>query len=167
MILILKKHKAFSLYEFLVVFFIIGLISAMTLPTVKNYAPSWKISTNSKIVLSKLRQAQEESVTTQNQHAIRFDTSTNPVKLQFIKFSNEIIEGEETVVETVLGTVMLDSTVTLEIDPSFTSIINEQEITQVIFSADGGPSTQGNIVVRYSDRSKTINILASGIIKIL
>lgn len=147
----IKKYKAFSLYEFLIVFFIIGLMAAITLPTIKNYSPSWKISTNSRLILNKLRQAQEEAVTTQDQHAVRIDPTANPPTIQVVNLSGT---------ETVISTTTFDQGITLALDVGITD-------NQVVFSADGGPSTSGNIVINYSDRSKTINISPSGVIKLL
>ncbi len=145
------KHEAFSIYEFLVVFFIIGLVAAITLPTISNYSPSWKISTNSKLVLNKLRQAQEEAVAIQDQHAVRFDPSANPPTVQLVNITGT---------ETIIDSKTFDGGITLEIDGVFTD-------NEIIFSADGGPSASGNIVVNYSDRSKTINVSPSGVIKLL
>lgn len=142
--------KSFSLYEFIIVFGIIAIVTAITIPLISSYSPSLKLSSSAKAVNSKLRQAQEEAVTTQIQHLVRFAPAASPPTLQFIKKESS---------ETVLETVALSQGVTLTIDSSITD-------NQIIFSADGGPSASGNIIINLSGATKTINISPAGVIKL-
>lgn len=147
-----KTKKAFSLYEMLIVMAIIVLVAAITIPVLNNYLPSLKLSSSAKAVLTKLRQAQEEAVTTQAQHKIFFETSTTPPNIQFIKVG----PGAGTTLETVT----LANGITLGV--SFTDASDT-----ITFSADGGPSTSGNITVTLGESAKTINVTPAGVIKLL
>ena len=149
-LLITTRRKGVSLYEFLIVFFIIGLIAAIALPSIRSLSPTWQINNSSRVVMSKLRQAQEDAVSTQVRHAIRFHASTNPATFDLIELGAS---------ETVLKTTTLDKDIVLILDSTITD-------NQIIFSSDGGPSGQGNIVISFNSRSKTINISPSGVIKV-
>lgn len=142
--------KGMSLYELLIVIAIIGILVMVVTISMRDFLPSWKLANNAKIISTKLRQAQEDAVTTQKQHLIRFTTGTQPVFLQLIKID---------VAEVEIQKLYLDQNISVTLDPSFTN-------SQITFSADGGPSTSGNIVVNLNDASKTINISPAGTIKL-
>jgi len=145
-------RKAISLYEFLIVFGIIAIIAAISIPTIKSFAPSLKLSSSSRSTLSALRQAQEEAVTTQKQHLIRFfGAPMNPAMLQLIK--------KEDTNETILKTVTLDKDIMLVLDSSINN-------NQIIFSPDGGPSASGNITLSLENAAKIVNVSPAGVIKL-
>ncbi|MFA6493092.1 MAG: GspH/FimT family pseudopilin [Patescibacteria group bacterium] len=145
----MKKRKGISLYELLIVMSIITLVAAISIPTIRNYLPSLQLSSTVREVISKLREAQEEAVTTQVQHATRFNPASNPVTIQVVKIGTP---------ETVLQTITLPKNISITLDASFTS-------NQVIFSADGGPNTSGNITITQDTSSKIINLSPAGMIK--
>lgn len=144
--------KAISLYEFLIVFGIIAMMAAISVPMIKNYTPSLKLSSSARATLSQLRQAQEEAITTQKQHLVSFfPAPTNPAMLQLIKK-----EGTD---EIILETVTLDKDIMLSLDAS----INNNKI---IFSPDGGPSASGNITLNLNGATKIINVSPAGVMKL-
>lgn len=149
--------KAVSFIELVVVLAIIGILAAVTLPTIRNYLPGWQLSGSAKLLVNKLRQAQEEAVTTQNQYLIRFHPSTdlaaNPATYELIKRGGPTLE-----------TVTLPKNIALSPDASFFD--QETEVYQVFFSADGGPSSSGNITLTYGSASRIINISTAGVIKL-
>ena len=151
-----RQRRGISLYELLIVMAIIGILAAVTIPLMKDYLPSWQLSGSARVVLSKLRQAQEEAVATQKQHALRFSPTDNPVTYQLIK-----IEATETVLETITmpNNITVTGTGGAPLNATFSN-------NQVKFSADGGPSANGDIVITLGEASKTINISPAGVMKI-
>lgn len=147
------KRKAISLMELLIVMGIISIIAAISIPAMQSYLPSLNLSSSAKAINTRLRQAQEEAVTTQKRHSLRFNTAVQPTEMSLIRINSDSSE-------TTLDTVKLAKDVTLTIDPTITS-------NQVIFSADGGPNGSGNITVTLGEASKIINISPAGVIKLL
>ena len=142
--------KAFSLTELIIAMAVIGILTAILVPTISSYLPFWRLTGSARLIVNKLRQAQEEAVTTQNQHLIRFNPTASPCTYELIK----IDEGE-----TVLETMTMPTNVTLSLDPTIAD-------NQIIFSADGGPSSNGNLTVTLGESSKTINVSPAGVIKL-
>lgn len=143
-------RRAYSLTELIIVMSIIGIVTAVTIPTMKNYLPNWQLSGSSRLLINKLRQAQEEAVTTQKQHLIRFAPTASPVTYQMIK-----IDGGEQVLETII----MPNSITVGLDATI-------DDNQIIFSADGGPSSNGNITITLGEASKTISVSPAGVIKL-
>lgn len=142
--------KAFSLTELIITLAVIGILTAILVPAISSYLPFWQLNGSTRLIVNKLRQAQEEAVTTQNQHLIRFNPTASPCTYELIK----IDEGE-----TVLETITMPANVTLTLDSTIAD-------NQIIFSADGGPSANGNLVVTLGEASKTINVSPAGVIKL-
>ncbi|KKQ73684.1 MAG: hypothetical protein US94_C0028G0002 [Berkelbacteria bacterium GW2011_GWB1_38_5] len=142
--------KAVSFIELVVVISIMGLIAVITIPTVKSYLPSWQLSGTARVLLNQLRQAQEEAVTAQKQHLVRFTSTASPVTYDLIK-----VDGTETVVETTT----MPNNIIVALDASITG-------NQIIFSSDGGPSSSGNITISLNGVSKIINITPAGVMKL-
>ena len=136
--------------ELLIVMSIIGIMSAVIVIGSNAFIPSWRLYSSAKAVLIKIRQAQEEAVTTQKQTIIRFNPAAAPITYQLIKNDGG---------ETILDEGTLAPNITLAMDPVFVS-------NQVYFSADGGPSVSGNIVISYNTNSKTVSISPAGVIKL-
>lgn len=146
------KQKGISLMELLIIMSIIGIVTAISIPTVRNYLPSLRLSSSANLVISKLREAQEEAITTQIRHGIKFNSSTNPPTIDLIK-----VESTETVTQTF--TLGQDITLTLN------GITNDR----LIFSSDGGlsnGSTPGTITIALDANSKIANVSAGGMIKL-
>jgi prepilin-type N-terminal cleavage/methylation domain-containing protein len=153
-----SSKRAFNLIEIIIVMSIIAILSAITGPAISNYSPGWRLSNASRSILYDIRQAQEETVTSQIQHLVRFYPATNPPYYELIK--NE--STETGFVETVIEKTELKG-VSISLEDSF---LNDT-VYQVSFSPDGGPNTSGNITVSVESMQKIINISAAGVIKIL
>lgn len=141
--------KAISFMELIIVLSIIVMMTAITIPLMRNYLPSWQLTGTTRALLSDLRQAQEEAVTTQIPHQINFISLDSPVTYQLAK-----VEGENPILETIT----MPKTVSIE----FETIVNP-----ITFYKDGGPSTNGTIILKYTESgaTKKITISPSGIIK--
>lgn len=145
--------KGFSLYELLIVMSIIGILAAVTVFSLSSFLPSWQLSGSARLLTNKIRQAQEEAVTTQKQHKIYFSSLTPPVTYQLIK-----IDGGDTILEQY----QMPNNITAAVEP--TTVGN-----QITFSADGGPSSGGNInriTLTLGEATKTIDISTAGVIKL-
>lgn len=161
-----KRKKAVSLYELLIVMSIIIIVAAIVIPRLQDYVPSLKLSSSAQEVSTKLREAQEEAVTTQIKHGIQFNvnTATDPASIDFFKFVEAPPPIPPTV--TVLENIQLPKDITLTLDSAISG--NSRRANSIIFSADGGPDVNGNIIVGLTDDgSKTINVSPAGVIKLL
>lgn len=153
--------KGISLMELLIVMGIMAIIAAISIPMMRNYLPSWQLSNSSKAVSSRLRQAQEEAVTTQIKHGVQFNTAADPKSIDFFKF----VDGTPPTI-TVIENVQMAKDITLAVDATISN--NPKNANSIIFSADGGPDVNGNIVVTFGGgSSKTINVSPAGVIKLL
>lgn len=156
---IFTTHKGISLYELLIVMGIIVMVTAIAIPSINHYLPSLRFSSSAKVIVSKLRQAQEEAVTTQIRHGIKFNT-TSPVSIDFIKY----VEGTPPTI-TVIENVQLPTNITLTLDAAISN--NIDNANSIIFSANGAPDVNGNVAVGSSGyTSKIINISPAGVIKL-
>ncbi|KKQ18302.1 MAG: hypothetical protein US31_C0006G0033 [Berkelbacteria bacterium GW2011_GWA1_36_9] len=145
--------------ELLVVMSIITIVTAITIPTINHYLPSLRFSSSAKVISAKLRQAQEEAITTQIRHGIQFNT-TNPTSIDFIKF----VAGVPPTI-TVIENVQLPNNITLTLDPTISG--NTNHANSVIFSANGSPDVNGNVSIGFTGfTSKIINISPAGVIKL-
>jgi prepilin-type N-terminal cleavage/methylation domain-containing protein len=139
--------KAFSLMEMLIVMAIIGILAATIVMGINSFLPHWQLSGSARLLTSKLRQAQEEAVTTQKQHRIYFNSTVPPVSFQLVKVDS----GDQ-----VLETIALPKNISLQLN-----IANP-----ITFSADGGPDTNGSLILNLGGTGKTIEISPAGIIKL-
>ena len=151
-----RSRRAFSFMELIVVMGIIAILGAVLVPTIRSFSPTFRLNNSTRLILNKLRQAQEEAIAIQFQHSLRFDLSTNPPILRLIKI--EYTETEE-VIETELETFELPTNLDVTFDP-------DTEVKEVKFSSDGGPSWNGDIIVALGGNSKIINISTAGVMKI-
>ncbi len=150
-----NTKKAISFYELIIVLAIIGIITAITIPTMRNYLPSWQLSGSARVLVNQLRQAQEEAVTTQKQHRINFTSTTPPVSYDLVKVDYDDLGAE---VLTTIETTTMPSNISIE----FETITNP-----IAFSSDGGPSSSGNIRIILGEATKTVNVSVAGVIKLL
>jgi len=143
--------KGLTAIEMIVVISIIGILAGMIVPTISKYLPGIQLNGSARTLISNLREAQERAVTEQNQHLVRFFPTASPVYFQLIRIANS---NEE-----LMRQVNLPNGQTLTLDPTITN-------DQIIFSADGGPSSSGNIMISNSTSHKIINVSPAGFIKI-
>ena len=141
---------------------IIAIVTAITIPTINSYLPYWKLNTSTRMVVQKLRQAQEEAVTTQIRHGVKFDTGATPPTLAFVK------DGGANPDET-LETVTLSKGITLALASAIINNTPADEQNSIFFSPDGGPDVGGpdvNITVTLDGSTKTVNVSPAGVIKV-
>src|SRR3972149_3419143 len=148
-----RSRKGISLYELLMVMAVIASVAAITVPTVNSHLPSLKLTASARIVSAKLRQAQEEAVTTQIQHSVKFYPAASPVTLEFKKKGTP---------DVILETVYLADNATLS--TSFGGCPIQDEI---IFSPDGGPNCSGQITITRESSSKFVSVSVTAVVALL
>lgn len=144
-------RKGVTLIEMIVVISIIGILVGTAVPVLSHFLPGIKLNGSMRVLSANLREAQEKAITEQKQYLVRFFPATVPPSYKLIRINNSVEEE--------IKTVSFPSGSSLTLDPAISQ-------NQVIFSADGGPSSSGNITVNLGSASKTINVSPAGFIKI-
>ena len=150
-----KIQKGFTITEMLVTISIIGIMAAMIVPTLSHYLPGIQLNGSARSLNSDLRNMQEHAITEQKQYSIKFFPSTSPPTYKLLKIDNSVIPPTEEEIRTV----NLPSNCSLTLAPT----ISQDEI---IFSADGGPSSAGDITITLNSVNKILNVSPAGFIKI-
>lgn len=143
--------KAITLLELLIVIAIIGIMAAAAVPVASHYIPGIQLSGSARTLSGNLREAQEKTVTEQKQHLIRFYPTGTPAYYEMIRLNNSVEELQKR--------TDLPSSVSITLAPTITN-------NQIIFSADGGPSSSGDITLSINLSSKIVNVSPAGFIKI-
>lgn len=146
-----RSRRGLTAIEMIVVISIIGILVGMIVPTLSKYLPGIQLNGSARTLTSNLREAQEKAVTEQNQHLIRFFPLISPPAYRLIRIYQE---NEE-----IIREVTLPNGQTLTLDQTISN-------DQIIFSADGGPSSSGNITIGTDTITKIINVSPAGFIKI-
>lgn len=146
-------HKAISLIELLIAMAIVTILAAITVPLLNQLLPSLQFSSTTRAISAKFRQAQEEAVTTQIRHGVRFNLS-NPSSVELIKISGGSIIP--------LESVQIPSTITLSLNFS-----NPTYQNCITFSSNGAPDVNGYITIAREGASKYIDISPVGTLRIL
>jgi len=146
----MQKHQGVTLIELLTVIAIIGILTAVAVPTVSHYLPGIQLNGSARVLSANLREAQERTITEQKPHLIRFSNSP--------PYYYELIRVNGGVEEPAIKKVNLANSQTVSL----------QGITdnKVAFSTDGGPSSNGQIVLTINGVNKTVSVSPAGFIKI-
>lgn len=145
-----KKYWGVTLIELLTVVAIIGILTAVGAPTVAHFLPGIQLNGSARVLSANLREAQERTITEQKPHLIRFST-TSPFYYELIR----IDDGDEELIKKI----NLASSITISLQPSITN-------NQIVFSTDGGPSSNGQITLTINGASKIVSVSPAGFIKI-
>jgi len=148
-----RLERGFTLMEMMIVVVVIGLISAMAVPSFLSYMPKLKVKTTARDIVSQLRLARSKSVSERRPYGVQFDVAKNC----YTVFADT--DNPAGMTFTVAdSTIQVD---TLEADVSLNSCTYANNC--VIFNSTGAASTSGEIKVVTSDGSilMSINTLAS------
>lgn len=143
--------KAVTVIEMIVVISIIGILVGTTVPILSHYLPGIQLNGSARILSSNLREAQERAITEQKQYLIRFLPDTIPPSYKLIRINNSVEEE--------IRTNSFASGTSLTLEDTISS-------NQIVFSADGGPSSSGDITISLNGVDKIINVSPAGFIKI-
>jgi type II secretory pathway pseudopilin PulG len=126
------KSGGFSLLQTVVVFAIIILISSFSFPKLVNYNQSLQLRNSAKLIVEKLRTAQQLTVTSQNKYSLRFSPLSNIVSL--IK---------KTTPETVIETFTLNTDVLIS---EISNLLNDE----VVFNSAGAVEHSGEVTLAHN-----------------
>ena len=147
----LKKNKGFTLMELIVVCGIIALMSAISIPYLRKYQPSLKLSAESKELAGNLRLAQQLTITEQVPYQILFNFSGNSYSLL------RLIAPSTT--ETI-------STINLDPEVAFQSITGLTG-NLVQFNSYGAVSEAGDVIlINTNGKTQSILIKPSGYVQV-
>ena len=137
------------LMSFLVCLGIIALISAISIPYIKQYQPNLKLNADAKLITTDLRLAQQLTITEQITHKVVFLTDSD---------TYSIIKDTEPA--KTIKTVSLDPEITFQ---TITDLTDDE----VVFNYYGGVSQSGQInLININSKTKTINVKPSGYIQL-
>jgi len=145
-----KQLAGYTIIEMIIVLAIVAILTGILVPVLSNYLPNVQLNGAARNLMADLRLAQEKAITEQDQYALRFDTPSHG--------SYQIIHLQDSD-EEVDFTRDLPRNGRLTIDSSIAD-------NQIIFSADGGPSSSGNITLGMNEKEKVVNISPAGFIAI-
>ena len=144
-----QKLGGFTLFEFLVIIVIIGIIAAVSWSALRTLQPSWRLDGAVRDLATDLRYAQQQSVTEQVNYGIHFSSTTN--KYQIIRYG--------TTTENVLEKSLPEGVDFYQI----TGFINEE----VVFNPYGAVKEMGSVsLINIEQKVKIIEVRPSGFVKI-
>jgi len=144
-----RKSKGFTLFEFLVIIAIIGIIASVSWSALKTLQPSWRLDGAVRDLAADLRYAQQQSVTEQVNYGIHFSSTTN--EYQIIRYG--------TTTENVL-------------EKSLSEGVDFHQITgfngdEVVFNPYGAVKEMGSVsLINIEEKIKIIEVRPSGFVKI-
>ena len=150
MIQFIKKYQGVTLIELLTVISIVGILTAVGVPTVSHFLPGIQLNGSARVLSANLREAQERTITEQKQHLIRFSTAS-PFYYELIR-----VDGGN---EELIKKINLSTNQTINLQPTIT-------YNQIAFSTDGGPSSNGQITITNSSTNKIVSVSPAGFIKV-
>lgn len=144
-----KNKNGELLISLLISLSIIGILSAISIPLLRNYQPGLQLSLATKNLTSDLRYIQQQTITEQKIHLIQFSASTNSYDL--LKFDTATSS---------LKSVILPAEVSFLAITGLTNNI-------VKFNPYGSVYESGSIILtNTSSSTKTINIKPSGYVQL-
>jgi len=146
-----KNRQGVTLIELIVTIGIIGILTAVGAPTVSHFLPGIQLNGSARVLSTNLREAQERTITEQKPYSIRFSTTTSPNYYQLIR-----IDGGS---EEIIKKINLANNQTVSLQNTITN-------NQIVFSTDGGPSSNGQITLTINGGNKIVSVSPAGFIKI-
>ena len=144
-----RKPRGFTLFEFLVIIAIIGIIATISWSALKTLQPSWRLDGAVHDLAADLRYAQQQSVTEQVNYGIHFSSTTN--EYQVIRYG--------TTTENILEKSLPE-------EVNFYQIIGFDG-DEVIFNPYGAVKEMGSVsLINIEEKIKIIEIRPSGFVKI-
>lgn len=147
----LNNKQGFTAIELIVTIAIISILAAALVPTLSRSLPSVQLNGEIRTLTGDIREVQEKAITEQKQHLIRFFPTAAPPYYELIRLD----EGNEELIKKR----DLSSGHSLNIEPTIAA-------DQIVFSPDGGPSSNGNITISVDAISKNVNVSPAGFVKI-
>jgi Tfp pilus assembly protein FimT len=149
---ILKEQAGVTMMELVIVAVVIGLMSALAVPSFLNYSSKMEAKSTARNIVSTLRQARSKAISERVKYGVFFDAGNRRYTYFKEKSGNEQYDS---------GTDSLISQVTLDRDVNYGG--NTFTNTTVVFKTDGSASSSGDmqIVPAAGGFTYNVNVLAS------
>ncbi len=142
-----KEQKGVTLMELVIVAVIIGVMSALAVPSFLNYTTKLEAKSTARDIVSALRLARSKAISERVKYGIFFDAGNKRYTFFKEKTGNEQYDG---------GGDSLISQINLEPDVNYGG--NTFTNTTVVFRTDGGASTSGDMQILPASGGFTYNI---------
>ena len=163
----MKREKGITVVELIIVLIAIGVLSAIIIPQFKTYS-TFKLNGAVQRLVSHLRYAQQEAITTQVSHQVDFDLSNDAysVKIDRSDYLNLDSEAQKNYIDDGTNAWLKDAHSGKKIDIDLDNIsLDTTTVTQVEFNSLGVAVLTGSgdkeVVLNYKGNSKTITITAA------
>lgn len=144
----IDNQKGYFLINLVVTLGIIALIIGLSFPYIRNYQINSILSAEARNMVGNLKYAQQLSVTEQVVHGVEFDLSSDTYWIK--KFGNAT---------TTIKEINLDSSASLD-------QITGLENNRVKFNFYGGVDYSGEIILKNTNSTSTVEIKPSGYVRI-
>lgn len=152
----MKNERGVTLMELVIVVVVIGLMSALAVPSFLNYTSKLQAKTTARDMVSTLRLARSKAISERAQYGVFFDVGNR----QYTFFKDKV-NPASFLYEPGVGNDSLISQITLDRDVNYGA--NSFANTTVVFTTSGGASSSGDLTVTPASGGFTynINVLAS------
>lgn len=150
---VLKNQLGVTLMELVIVAVVIGVMSALAVPSFLNYTTKLEAKSTARDIVSSLRLARSKAISERVQYGVYFDAGNK----RYTFFKDKVTPAN---FQFEVGDSIV-SQITLEPDVSYGA--NSFTNTTVVFKTDGGASSSGDMQILPGSGGFTynINVLAS------
>ncbi len=149
----LGTEKGVTMMELMIVAVIVGVMSALAVPSFINYASKMEAKSKARNIVSTLRQARSKAVSERVQYGVFFDAANR----RYVYFKDKANPGnyQFEVGDSIVGR----DTLTAKVNYGGNTFTN----TTVVFRTDGSASSSGEMQILPASGgfTYTINVLAS------
>jgi type II secretion system protein H len=148
-----RAERGFTLMEMVIVAVVIGVISAMAVPSFLSYMPKLRVKSAARDIVSQMRLARSRSVAERKPYGVYFDLVNN----RYVVFADT--DNPAGLTYTVADSLIKADTLRSDVSLMSCTYTN----SCVIFNSTGAASTSGDLKVVTGDGSTlmSINALAS------
>ncbi len=148
----LGTEKGVTMMELMIVAVIVGVMSALAVPSFLNYSSKMEAKSTARNIISTLRQARSKAISERVKYGVYFDAGNRRYTFFKEMTGNEQYDA---------GGDSLISQVTLDLDVNYGT--NFFTNTTVVFKTDGSASSSGEMQILPASGgfTYTINVLAS------
>ena len=161
----MKREKGITVVELIIVIIAIGVLSAIIIPQFGVFS-GFKLEGAAQKLVSHLRYAQQQAITTQIAHQIDFDPDKNEylAKVDRNDYLNLDSEAQKSYIDDGTNVWLKDAHSGKKIDIDLGDINMSTALTQVEFNSLGSATLSGSgneVALNYKGKSKTITITAT------